>query len=400
MTDWTAATPTLANGEYPTSYLPVRVPGAPDLFKQVPISRFVTTDANGKTETASTVQFAFGMTADAGTIVGGRGAGGSLVVRTPSLNGSFDSGMAIDGSFNAQTLLTAVNLTAFGVFSGGGYQADMVFRTSIGQTISERMRLTAIGNLGIGTSAPVARLSAHATNPARGILQSIRNDGTSGLTGAQIQLTQNSIADWAMGQVPGVSAFGVWRDRNAAADGVELMRLEQGGNLLLGQTSAGVQNLNSLALEASTYGRILFNHSGTASGSYFAYFSYNGTGIASISQNGTTGVSFNTTSDRRVKKNIFPAGEAGSVIDRIQVRSFDWRRKGNDPVSFGLIAQELFEVMPLAVKRGDDGAVDAAGNIPEDGEIWGIDPSKLVPLLIREIQSMRARLAVLEAGRG
>jgi hypothetical protein len=31
------------------------------------------------------------------------------------------------------------------------------------------------------------------------------------------------------------------------------------------------------------------------------------------------------------------------------------------------------------------------------GEVWGIDYSKFVPVMLREIQSLRARVAVLEA---
>ena len=282
MTDWTAATPTLANGEYPTSYLPVRVPGAADLFKQVPIARFVTTDGSGNANIS----------------------GGGLVIQ------------GVPASIPAQV--------------GGVFFATYEY--------------------------PRTRLYF--------------GDG---------------------------SGYSIAFSKRIGSVTTDLVTVTDSGNLLVGQTASGVQNANSIAIEGPGNGRILFNHlNGSVNGSYYAYFSYNGTGIGSISQNGTTGVAFNTTSDVRVKTNIRPAGEAGSLIDRIRVRAFDWRRKGNDPVAFGLIAQELFEVMPLAVKRGDDGAVDADGNIPEDGEIWGIDPSKLVPLLIREIQSMRARLALLE----
>jgi len=50
-----------------------------------------------------------------------------------------------------------------------------------------------------------------------------------------------------------------------------------------------------------------------------------------------------------------------------------------------MIAQELLEVAPEAV------------SVPEDSEeMMGVDYSKLVPMLIKEIQSLRNRVAQLE----
>ena len=50
-----------------------------------------------------------------------------------------------------------------------------------------------------------------------------------------------------------------------------------------------------------------------------------------------------------------------------------------------MIAQELQAVAPEAVS-GD----------PESEEMMGVDYSKLVPMMIKEIQSLRARITTLE----
>jgi hypothetical protein len=72
-------------------------------------------------------------------------------------------------------------------------------------------------------------------------------------------------------------------------------------------------------------------------------------------------------------------------IDAIQVRKFDWKADGSHQ-DYGMIAQELLEVAPEAV------------SVPEDSEeMMGVDYSKLVPMLIKEIQSLRNRVAQLEA---
>ena len=74
------------------------------------------------------------------------------------------------------------------------------------------------------------------------------------------------------------------------------------------------------------------------------------------------------------------------MIDAIKVRKFDWKADGAHQ-RYGFVAQELIDVAPEAVSK-------PAGD--PDG-LMGVDYSKLVPMLIKEIQSLRARVAALEA---
>jgi hypothetical protein len=102
-----------------------------------------------------------------------------------------------------------------------------------------------------------------------------------------------------------------------------------------------------------------------------------------VNSGGTT-VAYNTSSDRRLKENITDADDAGSKVDAIQVRKFDWIADGSHQ-DYGMIAQELQTVAPEAVST------------PENSDdMMGVDYSKLVPMLVREIQSLRARVAQLE----
>ena len=92
----------------------------------------------------------------------------------------------------------------------------------------------------------------------------------------------------------------------------------------------------------------------------------------------------NVSSDQRLKENIADADDAGSTIDAIQVRKFDWIEDGRHQ-SYGMIAQELAEVYPEAV------------NVPENEEdTLGIATGDLIPMLIKEVQSLRSRVAELE----
>ncbi len=92
----------------------------------------------------------------------------------------------------------------------------------------------------------------------------------------------------------------------------------------------------------------------------------------------------NVSSDQRLKQNIEDADDAGSTIDAIQVRKFDWIEDGRHQ-KYGMIAQELAEVYPEAV------------NVPENEEdTLGIATGDLIPMLIKEVQSLRSRVAELE----
>jgi hypothetical protein len=171
---------------------------------------------------------------------------------------------------------------------------------------------------------------------------------------------------------------------NAAISFTQAMTLDASGNLLVGTTSTSGNAGFQVLPNANATGSALFsvNHvTGSASGHLYASFNYDGSGIGSITQSGTTAVLYNVTSDQRLKENIVDAPEFGSVIDSLQVRSFDWKAEGSHQRA-GFIAQELVTVAPEAVHQPAN---------PDD--MMAVDYSKLVPMLVKEIQSLRKRLA-------
>jgi hypothetical protein len=103
------------------------------------------------------------------------------------------------------------------------------FSITVGSNI--RQVINASGDVGIGVSNPTVRLDARTNNPARGIISLVRNDSLSGQTGAQMQISQAGISDWAFGQPAGAAAFAFWVGRNPTADGAEVMRLKSTGSV-------------------------------------------------------------------------------------------------------------------------------------------------------------------------
>lgn len=108
-----------------------------------------------------------------------------------------------------------------------------------------------------------------------------------------------------------------------------------------------------------------------------------------ISTNGSS-VACNSTSYRRFKEHITDSGDAGSRIDAVRVLDVPWRNAGRHE-RFAFIAQELGVVMPEAVQRGDNSA--------EVQQPWGVAESRLVWLMLKELQSLRSRVKALEAAR-
>jgi len=86
-----------------------------------------TLDVSGNVEFATTQGAGYAGTKVAGLEIGTVASGGSLLVRTPSLSSSFSSGLMVDGSYSSE--ISQVNLTASGVYSGGGYEGHLHLRT-------------------------------------------------------------------------------------------------------------------------------------------------------------------------------------------------------------------------------------------------------------------------------
>jgi len=166
------------------------------------------------------------------------------------------------------------------------------------------------------------------------------------------------------------------------AGGSQAMYIDASRNVIIGLgTSPAVTNAGIVLGGPSANSVITQQQAGTGALTAIAWYR-NGSGTASgsISTTSTT-TTYNTASDERLKKNIEDADSAGDLIDAIKVRQFDWKST-EEHVDHGFVAQELAEVVPSAVIQG---------------ETWGVDNSKLVALLLKEIQELRARVAALEA---
>ena len=269
-------------------------------------------------------------------------------------------------------------------------------------TNTQAMTLDASGNLLTGNTSALGNErmlafkttgSAYSTSDmgASAVLR-VHNQANDTSQAATLFFSQyNSTAAISCGYTSTYAGFLSFGTSNGSSGSViERARIDSSGSLLVGTTSsAALQNNSSFVVR--TVGDFIQNHvNGTSSGAGYAFFGYNGGAIGSITQNGTTAVAYNTSSDYRLKENIQPMTGALAKVQQLKPVTYKWNADGSD--GEGFIAHELAEVCPQAV-TGEKDAVDANGN----PVYQGIDTSFLVATLTAAIQEQQAIIEQLKA---
>ena len=124
---------------------------------------------------------------------------------------------------------------------------------------------------------------------------------------------------------------------------------------------------------------------------YFHYFLVGDpeVNVGGITTNGSS-TSFNTSSDHRLKENVDYTWDATTRLKQLKPARFNFIADADTTVD-GFLAHEAQAVVPEAV-HGTHNEVDDDGN----AVMQGIDQSKLVPLLVKTIQELEARITALE----
>ncbi len=342
---------------------------------------------------------------------------------SPSADLSVGSTSTSSGDIHLRTTKTAAAITPSNTAAGGmdigvgfasGGQGPLTF--TIGST--EAMRIDSSGNLLAGTTNagatglslfPNYNLSfSEASNLS---FANVFRQTTSGATvigsGYKHSSTGNKMASshssaWARTAIwAGYGAIKFYADAEATvAVGTDItpterMRVDSTGKVLIGTTGTSFSERLTVNSNGAPYSAHLFagsgataplicrNENGVSGSRSQVLFLYNSSTVGSISSS-PSATGYNTSSDQRLKENIADADDAGSKVDAIQVRKFDWIADGSHQ-DYGMVAQELQAVAPEAVWAPAD---------PD--EMMGVDYSKLVPMLVKEIQSLRSRVAQLE----
>ena len=260
-----------------------------------------------------------------------------------------------------------------------------------------RLIIDSSGNLGLGVT-PSAWTSTWRSNQVL--------NGAVSANNSQVYLTYNAYynSGWkyiangvATSYLQDNDGSHIWYKASSGTAGdaitfTQAATLTADGDYLVGQTSAGLTDAKSVTL-SKQYGVVYVNHlTGQTSGDQYAIFGYAGGSIGSITQNGTTAVAYNTTSDYRLKDNQQPLTGSGEFIDALQPKTWNWKADGSRGVGF--IAHEIQAVSPGSVVGTKD-AVDEEGKPIYQAMEYG--SAEFIANIIAELQSLRARVAQLES---
>ena len=146
-------------------------------------------------------------------------------------------------------------------------------------------------------------------------------------------------------------------------------------NVTTGSSTQCIMNL--VATGTSSFGAVKFRNGGGEIGS-ISYLS--------------AAVLYNTTSDYRLKEVIGAVSDSGERIDALQPIDYEWKSDGSR--TRGFLAHKFQEVYPNSVS-GEKDAVDADGKPVY--QTMQASTSEVIADLVAEIQSLRKRLAALEA---
>ena len=256
----------------------------------------------------------------------------------------------------------------------------------------ESMRINSSGNVGIGTSSPTG-ISSYPTVDIKGA------------SGGAIRLGSASVGSYvytdAAGMTVGTSGA---TPLNLFTNGTERVRIDTGGNLLVGQTAAPLALAGSCQIvNASGVGQFSggdgalartfsFGRDNVTTGAFV--FTYNGTLISSIAA--ATGI-YTPVSDARLKKNITPINYGLNEILKLNPVMYNMVDESDDSKKhIGLIAQETKSVIDESVND----LVTVTQEMKDLGakeQYYGLDKSVFVPVLIKAIQEQQALITSLTA---
>ena len=276
-----------------------------------------------------------------------------------------------------------------GTKEGGGAAADdgiIAFSTAVNSVLSERMRITSGGNVGINTDSPDMLLTVDGKTGGASTINLARFYTSKGQSDAAYLQIQGVRHPTSTVQRIVLDAF------NGAGSNVSLIFQQGGGNVLIGTTSSdpigarssGFAYDNSFGIRLRSTATQMNLQLASSSGTNIQFWTDNGANVAAGSISSTGAVtSYNVTSDYRLKEDFKDLKGLDKVLS---IKIYDYKWKNSENRMDGVIAHELQEILPYAV-YGEKDAED----------MQGVDYSKLVPIMLKAIQEQQAQIEELKA---
>ena len=282
--------------------------------------------------------------------------------------------------------------------------ANDKIRFKSGSSLIERMRITSTGNVGINETSP--DFSGFGSNGGGLELDDVGSSFTA------VKVSQGSTGNLYLAASTGAGYL--WQHSNSpliiGTNNAERIRIQDGtGRMGINSVGIAYSSSEKLSLYNDNFGfgiKAAYTGMGIwnteSSGGYIA-FAYGSGGAAggSISYSGGT-TSYNTSSDYRLKENVNYTWDATTRLKQLKPARFNWISDNTDTLIDGFLAHEVSSIVPEAVTGEKDAvytaeeAENSAGAEAGDIKVQVMDNSKLVPLLVKTIQELEARVKILE----
>ena len=320
--------------------------------------------------------------------------------------------------------------TQFGINSD-----DNALKVKSDSSGAELMRIDSSGNVGIGTT-PSKQLHLKSATPT---LRLEDSDQTSPVTPFDITVSTDNINIKEMANNRNLWYADSGGTQIFYTSGTERMRIVSGGNVLVGTsnqspaegTSTGIRlGSNGTSQISSAAEALSLNRTGN-NGDVLV-FRRGGTVCGEITVNGDNQTTaYQTSSDYRLKENVTYDFDATARLKKLKPCRFNFISNPDNTTVDGFLAHEVSSIVPEAIGGEKDatqkldnvvlnsnGTVNSSEITEEDwvagkedktyanDTTWvanktvpsyqGIDQSKLVPLLVKTIQELEARITTLE----
>jgi hypothetical protein len=278
---------------------------------------------------------------------------------------------------------------------------DLAFATSSGASPTEKMRILANGNVGIGTTNPLFKLS-------------VTNDDITTSGNTAMRLTNNGSFLSFEPKSSTVNAFNdivqagdariiFSTDNNNASNStnglviapwssagtISGLRMDEKGHIGIGVIVPNA-DLDVIGNGTTLDGVVSIQTTSTTNGATNQLISFKSAGgsvIGRINPIAFGGVNYTTTSDIRLKENIKETAYGINDLMKIKVADYYYKTdKNHEDPQTGFLAQQLHGIYPNAV---------SAGGEDETKNPWGVDYGKLTPLLVKAIQDQQVQIETL-----
>ena len=263
-------------------------------------------------------------------------------------------------------------------YDGIRFYADTASADAVGTdlTPTERMRIHASGCVGVGSDNDRSigtNIGTLVVNGSAGGGLWLSTGNSSATSSKIYSITNGSVGELIINSGSGVGGGSIKFTMNADATPTAAqtkMYIASNGRMYLGNIGGGTGALNIMGEVGQSYDAIQFFHNSSTAVGYI--------------RTASSSTTYSTSSDYRLKENVEYSWDATTRLKQLKPARFNFKTE-KDTTLDGFLAHEVSSIVPEAITGEKDGE-----------EMQGIDHSKLVPLLVKTVQELEARITELE----